>query len=265
MVQKVLIAAATIAFVLAAWLLLRGEFLEEPATRTETATDRVESPSEPDRPSESPPAESATAPGSTAGSEVRSPSSVPLPPLAESDAYTRERLAAFDLPSDWLARDGLVRRLAVFADNATRGEVAHKRLRFLVPEQRFRVVERDGRLVPDPRNARRFDPYLDRLEAVPPAEAAAFLATIEPLLDAAVGELGNPAPGREVIRDAIDRVLAFEPPTIEPELVRPKVMYVYADPSLEALPPLEKQLLRIGPGNLERLKRYLERLDGEFQ
>jgi hypothetical protein len=32
------------------------------------------------------------------------------------------------------------------------------------------------------------------------------------------------------------------------------VVYVYADPALEILPALQKQLLRVGPDNLRRIK-----------
>ena len=54
-------------------------------------------------------------------------------------------------------------------------------------------------------------------------------------------------------------------PQGDPELVQPKVLYEYADPALENLPPLEKQLLRLGPKNLKRLKTYLVRLRSELR
>jgi hypothetical protein len=42
--------------------------------------------------------------------------------------------------------------------------------------------------------------------------------------------------------------------------VQPKVFYEYADPTLEQLPPLKKLVLRMGPDNVQRLKRYLTEL-----
>jgi hypothetical protein len=41
------------------------------------------------------------------------------------------------------------------------------------------------------------------------------------------------------------------------EVVQPKVYYQFADPNLESLKPLQKQLLRMGPQNLARIKGYL--------
>ena len=46
------------------------------------------------------------------------------------------------------------------------------------------------------------------------------------------------------------------------QLVRPKVLYQYADPGLETLSPLQKQVLRAGPQNVDRLQHYLVRLRG---
>jgi hypothetical protein len=38
------------------------------------------------------------------------------------------------------------------------------------------------------------------------------------------------------------------------ELTRDEAVWAYADPELEALPDLQKQLLRMGPENLEKLQ-----------
>ena len=50
----------------------------------------------------------------------------------------------------------------------------------------------------------------------------------------------------------------------EVALLQSNVLYEYADPSLESLPPLQKQLLRMGPENLERIQVYLRALRGEL-
>ena len=59
---------------------------------------------------------------------------------------------------------------------------------------------------------------------------------------------------------AIDQVLAVPVLEGEVELVQPKVFYEYADPALEELSPLQKQVLRMGPDNVVRLKNYLTEL-----
>lgn len=153
-----------------------------------------------------------------------------------------------------------MRRLAVLVDNATRSELPTRQLQFLRPTDRYAVVEREGRLYPAPANAERFDPYLDLLESIEPSTAASLLERIAPLFDVALGELGSATPPREAVVDAIDRALEAPAPPRDPELVRPKVLYEYADPALEGQPPLAKQLMRLGPRNHARLQAWLTAL-----
>ena len=47
-------------------------------------------------------------------------------------------------------------------------------------------------------------------------------------------------------------------------MVQPKVYYQFADPNLESLKPLQKQLLRMGPQNLARIKSYLTQVKGNL-
>jgi hypothetical protein len=193
-----------------------------------------------------------------------SPPRVPLPALAESDSFVRLRLESFGLPQDWTARENLVRRLAVLVDNIALGEISRRPLRFLKPADSFAVVEREGRLYADPANPTRFDSYLDLLESVDPAELARLLVFLGPLLDEAFGELGSVTPSRESILEAIDRVLESSLAPGDPELVQRKVLYEYADERLEGLPPLEKQLLRLGERGRDRLQAYLRELRAEL-
>lgn len=261
MPQKILTGVAVVVLLAAAYFLFRGEF----QNGASPAVDRLEeSSAKPPFPQVVDPEEDEAPEPPSAGPtpEPLAPSeTVTLPPLVESDAFVRERLDALGVPHGWTADKDLVRRLAVLLDNATRGELPRRTLRLPKPETRFAVVERDGRLFADPRNAARFDPYLDGLEAVDPSAAARFFETIEPLVDTAFRELGSPESGRAALQEAIAVVLGTSPPPGDLELVRPKVFYEYADPKLESLSPFEKQLLRIGPRNLSRLQTYLKRLD----
>ncbi len=64
------------------------------------------------------------------------------------------------------------------------------------------------------------------------------------------------------IREGIEQVLATPDLEGDIELVQPKVYYEFADPNLESLNPLQKQLLRMGPQNLARIKGYLMQVKG---
>lgn len=265
MLQKILTAIAVLVLLAVAYFLFRGELQHElPPAADRSQESGVDIPFPEVARSEKDEAPEIPAPR-PAPDEPAQSESVTLPSLVESDAFVRDRLDSLGVPPGWTAEDDLVRRLAVLLDSATRGEIPRRTLRIPKPDQRFAVVERDGRLYADPRNSRRFDPYLDGLEAIDPSAAARFFETIEPLVDTAFRELGSPSSGRAALQEAIAAVLetSFQPG--DPELVRPKVFYEYADPDLESLPPVEKQLLRIGPRNLGRLQTYLKKLAGELR
>jgi hypothetical protein len=256
--KKGLGVLAAVAFLATAYFMLRGEFEtpSRPESRTAAPT-RIPPPPAPERirvPDERPVRPPAPSPAPT----------VTLPSLADSDPFLRNRLEPFALPPLWVSQDGLMQRFAVLVDSATRGEWPRRPLRFLEPADKFRVIEREGRLYADPRNTQRFDSDLDLLERIDPAAAAELLRTIDPLLEAALQNLGRPVNGRDVLLDAIDWVLSAPAPEGDPELVQPNVLYEYADPDLESLPVLEKQLLRLGSKNLKRLKTYLGRLRDEL-
>ena len=63
-----------------------------------------------------------------------------------------------------------------------------------------------------------------------------------------------------IITDPVDVMLATPMPTGPVELVRPNVMYTFADPALEARPAGQKLLIRMGPDNAAVVKDKLTQL-----
>jgi len=225
-------------------------------TREEPAVAAAPAPT----PAPAPPA--APEPQPTAAAPVEE--AVVLPALDESDPYVRERL----LPNpsqlaDWLSREDLVRRFAVVMNYAAVGEIPRRQLAFLAPTGRFPVLARgNGRFVMDPKGFARYDRFVDAFTSVPPKDAAALLTTLAPLLRQALLEIGEPAEEPlATLKDAIRMALATPERDTPAELVQPKVLYKFADPALEALPPLQKQLLRMGPEHIRRIKAYLRQVE----
>ena len=185
-----------------------------------------------------------------------------LPPLDESDAFVRAQTSSGCLPLAWMAADNLVRRAAVLIENASRGELPPKRGGLLPPLNAFPVRQQGERLFMDASGYRRFDPYLDQLEAIDPERLAGCIRLLGPLLDQALNELGHADGPQAGVAAVIDRIVAV-PESVEgadAELVQPKVLFRYADPRLESLSGLQKQVLRTGPENTRRLKAYVSRL-----
>ena len=183
-----------------------------------------------------------------------------LPGLDDSDGFVLEQIASFNLPKMWIEREDLMRRLAVVVDNASKGELPRRQLGFLAPTGTFKVIRRGETIFVDPVSHSRYNIYLDIVEKIDTELLAEVLLLFEPLLSDGLAELGNKRGVAEQINAAIEQILAIPVLHGDVQLVQPKVFYQYADPRLEGLSPLQKQVLRAGPANVERLQRYLTSL-----
>ena len=189
---------------------------------------------------------------------------VVLPPLNASDLHVREELLALSPKlAPWLDREELVRRFAVVIDNATAGEYPRRQLSFLAPPGDFAVIEQsEDHFIMDAKGFARYDGFVAAFTSVPPEAAAALLETLAPLLTEALLELGEQADRPlNMVRAGIASALATPELDGPVALVQPKVMYQFADAGLEALPPLQKQLIRMGPDHVRTIKAYLREVE----
>jgi len=189
---------------------------------------------------------------------TEAPPAVVLPELAASDDFVLAEVDSWQLPEAWLRRSDLLSRASVVLMNAASGRIPSRQVSFLVPVDSYPVQQAGEQYFVDPNGYGRYDPYIAILEGIDPAELAAFLRLVDPLLVQALAQLGVRERPQALLADAIGRVerIAGLPPG-PVELLRPSVMYTYADPELEALPDLDKQLLRMGHQNISRIKSYL--------
>jgi len=183
-----------------------------------------------------------------------------LPALNASDDWLRERFADTALP--WLDETELVRTSATVLHNAANGKVPRKFVEFLAPEGGFTATS-GNKPTPTAASFARYDRFVSLLTSVPPERAASSFKLIEPLLSEALRELGGDANGnvaspRELVYAALDFALATPRGIEGAALVQPKVIYKYADAELEDLLPLQKQLLRMGPANVDQVQSWLE-------
>ncbi len=172
-----------------------------------------------------------------------------LPPLDLSDADFRERL--INLSTDmapWLQTEELIRRGVTFTDGLTRGEVLTNLVSIPPPGGKFIAERNGGRIYIAQENYQRYDYLIKIIESINPESLTNLFDLYRPLLEQAYGELGykRESLGSKVIQ-ALDQILKV-PVTDSPvELKHESVYYTYADPELENLSPLQKQLLRMGP------------------
>lgn len=179
----------------------------------------------------------------------------PLPALENSDAELRAALSQVfgTAPIEsMLIPDRIVRRVVVSVISLD-GEPVPLRLRPLRHTPGPLLVEtRDERILLDPKNAERYRPLIALLQAVDMKSLAALYVRYYPLFQKAYVELGYPDRYfNDRLIEVLDHLLETREVAGPIELVRPKVLYEFADRELEKRSSGEKILIRIGAENAE--------------
>ncbi|MDG0971025.1 MAG: DUF3014 domain-containing protein [Porticoccaceae bacterium] len=181
-----------------------------------------------------------------------------LPSLDDSDQFIRERLLTTkhrDELKTWLNTDDLVRRFASYLDGMARGVILSKIIPLTGPEGRF-TTHRDGEIIwLNAGNYERYNSTVAVLTSLDMKSMAQMFHFIRPLLESAFAEMGyRPRQMDGIILQAIENILDTPIIVERIELTQDSVTYKFADKELEALLPLQKQLLRTGPESTQRIQ-----------
>ena len=245
-------AAAALAYY---WLNVRGA-APEPAVTTpvEPVADAEDEPGEPRYPV------APSMPERIVAEEL-----TPLPALDESDRYFELEMADIfgSGIDDMLVDADLIEKFVATVDNLPRSQVAERIRpvgRVLGP---FSADGQDGsgQYTLNPDNYRRYDFLVNMLATADIDELVDLYQRFYPLFQEVYVDLGYPQGHfSDRVVEVIDHLLTT-PDVDEPvDLVRPHVLYEYADPRLEALSSGQKVLLRIGGEHRVRVMQFLEEL-----
>lgn len=231
----------------------------EPDVRTDPAPDVEEAPpAAPEHPLETTGEEAAEEPG------LR-----PLPPLEESDDYFSMELSDLFGPalSERLVEQRLVERVVATIDNLPREQIADRirPMSGVGGQLKVNEGEGEGQYVLAPENYERYDALIGVAANADMNEVENLYRRFYPLLQKAYVELGYPdGYFNDRIIEVIDHLLATPEPEGELRLVRPHVLYEFADPELEELSPGQKFLLRIGEDHRATIKERLRDFRGRI-
>ena len=197
--------------------------------------------------------------------EVEAPvaeAAVDLPRLNDSDSFVAEKISELSSGTSllgYLVDEQLVRRAVVLVENISRGQYPQTALPYKPIVEEMQVSSDDGRLFTmEAASYTRFDAAVAAFVALDTEQTVGLYRLLSPLLQQAYAEIGfRDAEFEQALIKAIDAVLSA--PEIEGpfQLVKPSVMYLYADTRLEELANMNKQLIRLGPENSARLKAKL--------
>lgn len=188
------------------------------------------------------------------------------PPLTpgEGNQLLAEQLAAIGPVSGidkLLANEHPLDMSAALVDGLGQGLILRKMLPLTPPGGAFAVSSTGGTIYMAPGSYQRYDVLADSVSSLDVSSLVGTFHTLRPLFEQAYERLGLDTQDFDnaVIR-TLDLVLAT-PEIDEPIALKQKsVIYLFADPALESLPDLQKQLLRMGPDNVRRIKEQAGRI-----
>ena len=187
---------------------------------------------------------------------------VDLPPLDDSDAYFLLEIAATFGPAieSLLVRDAVIDRLVTTIDNLPRSELPEKVRPVGQLKEPFATDTKEGEVVLGITSYARYDALIARLYYADLDAVYDTYRRFYPLFQKSYERLGYPEGYfNDRLVEVIDHLIAAPLPEAPIVLVRPKVLYEFADPELEALSSGQKLMLRMGPDNSATLKRLLTR------
>ncbi len=221
-----------------------------------------------------PPAET-PAPQATAEPAIRYPvpapavePTKPLPTLENSDPMMRDTVTglvgrkAFE---EMVYPTALIRRIVATVDNLPRA-TAPRRVMPLEPVPgAFTVLDATGEATVSAANSARYAPYVRVFESLDSRALVKRYIESYPLFQRAYAELGFPnANFNDRLVEALDDMLAAPDISGPVKLVRPKVLYQFADPDLEKRSAGQKVMMRMGADNAARVKAKLREIRREL-
>ncbi len=191
---------------------------------------------------------------------------ITLPELNESTPTVLQELDNSGVEIRPLKSSQLIKDAVVIIDNLRNGMLVTDRTVVQRPDGRFSVIEVEGDLYIDEQSYQRYDPIVDWFTSLDADALVDNYSLFKPLFQEAYGEIGYPdSDFKNAVIEAINVLLETPVPESLVQVDDDSVMYTYHDSSLEALPPAQKQLLRMGPKNIERIKAKLREVKAAFR
>ena len=183
----------------------------------------------------------------------------PLPRLEESDDAVRD--AVGDIPlgtagQQYLIPGNIIERSASLIYLMAQGDVPYKLLPVSRPKAAFPISDDGTKVVTDPAGFERYDALTQWLQSLDLESLLSSLDWFIPLFREAWSYYGeDPAAFDMAVVMTLDLVIATpEIDLSEARLIRKEAVWIFEDPAIEGLAPIQKQVLRMGPENAEIVK-----------
>lgn len=187
-----------------------------------------------------------------------------LPELEASDAdYTQDLLAVSPQLKLGVFKNEQIRKTIFSINDIAQGlRPPLKHLREIPFTQPFSVTQEGGGIYMSTQGYHRYDEIAQAINSIDTRGAVALYKKYLPLFQSVFSEFSYPDNYQvlDSIKAATGKVLQAPVITEKIQLVRPSVRYKFADPELEKLSALDKQMLRMGPDNTRLIQNKMREL-----
>ena len=183
----------------------------------------------------------------------------PLPRLDESDDAVRDALGDIPLGTagqQYLIPGNIIERSASLIYLMAQGDVPYKLLPVSRPKAAFPFSDDGEQVVTDPAGFERYDALTEWIESLDLESLLSSLEWFIPLFREAWSYYGeNPAAFDMAVVMTLDLMIATPEVDLSgARLTRKEAVWIFEDPAIEGLWPIQKQMLRMGPENAKILK-----------
>ena len=186
--------------------------------------------------------------------------------LAEANTQLAERLSELQIaPIDeqFASKPNAIERSVAITDILRQGEVPYKLLPVARPKQKFPFADNGLAVTMDPAGFARYDGLTNTLSKLDVNTTITLFREYQSTIQQAWQALGYADKSVEpALLEVLELIMLTPDIQLDARLLRDEANWVYEDESLEKLPALQKQIMRMGPENAERLKALARDLRG---
>lgn len=186
--------------------------------------------------------------------------------LAEANTQLAERLSELQIaPIDeqFASKPNAIERSVAITDILRQGEVPYKLLPVARPKQKFPFADNGLAVTMDPAGFARYDGLTNTLSKLDVNTTITLFREYQSTIEQAWQALGYADKSVEpALLEVLELIMLTPDIQLDARLLRDEANWVYEDESLEKLPALQKQIMRMGPENAERLKALARDLRG---
>ncbi|MCH1553168.1 MAG: DUF3014 domain-containing protein [Luminiphilus sp.] len=165
--------------------------------------------------------------------------------------------------AQFVAGDYVVERTVALADHLRRGEVPYTLIPVSRPKQPFKILDDGLRVTIHPDSFERYDPFAQWIDGIDAEALVASYSRFSAVAAEALAAMGvNDVNMDEVAVAAVTEVISVPNVDLSAELMKQEANWVYVDPELEAMPALHKQIVRMGPINMELVQSKAREIRG---